>query len=118
MDFTAFVNLVSPARLAALGVMMAVIVVLGVLSALKSHSFKWGLMVSFLEPGFNSFYAIVGYVALCLISTLVDEAWKPFVIVTYSGIVLYQGLKIKEQLGYLVPWLPVANWKLPLESGT
>lgn len=118
MDFGAFVTLVSMTRLEVLGVALALTIVLGILGALKSKSFKWGLVASFLEPSLNFFWLILGYIGTAAVSAwLLPESVEPAtVITTYTVIVIAMVSKIKDQLSYLAPGLPILNWRLPLES--
>ncbi len=116
MDWNAFVDMISTTRLAVLGIALALTVVLGMLGALKARTFKWTQIASILAPGLNFFYMILGYSATAAIAAWVDTAWEPAVLTAYTFIVVAMVAKIKEQITYLAPGLPVANWKLPLET--
>jgi hypothetical protein len=116
MDWNAFVNLVSPIRLEVLGIALAITFVLGILGALKSKSFEWTLLANFLAPSLSFFWMILGYIVVAALAGLIDERFTPAVIGTYVVVVASMVAKIKEQISFLAPGLPVTNWKLPLET--
>jgi predicted Na+-dependent transporter len=116
MDWNAFVDLVSPTRLAVLGIALAITVALGLLGAIKAGQFKWTQVATVLAPGLNFFYLTLGYVATAAIAAWVDPDWEPAVITAYTFILVAMVAKIKEQITYLAPGLPIINWKLPLET--
>jgi len=113
-----FIQLVSLTRLEVLLCLLAGTIILGVLSALKSHEFKWSQIAGFLVPGETAFWYILGYIAAAgLAASLIPDGADPTVIVTtYSVATAAIVLKVKEQIAFLWPWLPVANWKLPFEA--
>lgn len=116
MDWIAFVDLVNPTRLAVLGIALALTVVLGIVGALKARQFQWAKIASCLTPGINFFWMILAYVVLAAVAAWIDTSWEPAVIAAYSFIIIAMVAKIKEQISFLAPGLPVANWKLPLET--
>jgi hypothetical protein len=116
MDWTKFVELVDTTRLIVLAIALAITIVLGAGSALKAKAFSWSKLAAFLAPGANLFWYILGYVSTAGVAALVLPEWEPAVITTYSFIIIAAVVKIKEQLAFLAPSLPVVNWKLPLET--
>jgi hypothetical protein len=116
MDWSKFVELVDTTRLIVLAIALGLTIVLGVAGALKAKAFQWSKLASFLAPGANFFWYILGYVATAGVAALVLPEWKPAVITTYSFIIVAMVVKIKEQLAALAPGLTIVNWKLPLET--
>ena len=114
MDWTTFVSYVSVPRLSALGIGLAIYIVLGLAGAIKAGDFKWSKIAEFLKPGANFLGWILGYVAIAFIAAAVDKAWEPAVIASYIFVIGAMLAKFKEQLAYL--GLPLANLRLPLEK--
>lgn len=116
MNWDTFVNLVSVTRLEVLGIALVATILLGILGALKSKSFKWVLIASFLQPSLNFFYMIMGYLATAAVCTFIlpDAADAAAVVTTYTLIVIGMVAKIKEQLAFL--GVPLTGFKLPLET--
>jgi hypothetical protein len=114
MDWTQFVTFVSPARLMALGIALAIYVALGIIGAIKAGDFKWAKIADYLKPGASFLGMIVGYVAIAFIAAGVDTSFEPFVIGSYVFVVGAMVAKIKDQLAFL--GVPLAGFKLPLEK--
>lgn len=120
MDWNYFVELVSTTRLIVLGAALLLTVLLGAGSAIKAKAFSWEKFGSFLMPSGNFFGLIIGYVltAGLAASVIPDVADPALVVTTYTFIVVAMVAKLKEQISFLFPSLPIANWKLPLEPRT
>jgi hypothetical protein len=118
MDWTKFVELVSVTRLEILAILLAATIVLGILGAIKSRQFKWVQIAAFLVPGETAFWYIIGYVIAAGMAFLFipDGADPTAVVSAYTVATGAICLKLKEQAAFLVPGLPVVNWKLPLET--
>ncbi len=119
MDWSNLVFMISPTRIAVLGIALLATVILGILGAIKSKQFKWAQIASCLTPSLNFFWMTIGYIAVAVIAALVDEGWSPGVVTAYTIISGTMVIKIKEQINYLTGGIiPIVNWKLPLESGS
>lgn len=116
IDINAFVTLVSPWRLAGMAIALALCIVLGIASALKAKQFKWVLILKWIEPEFNFFWMILVYIVVAFIAAIFVPSWGPEVAALSAFIIGAMVLKLKSQLAYLAPSIPVVNWKLPFEA--
>lgn len=118
IDLGAFVTLVSPTRLAIMGIAFALCIILGVAGALKAKQFKWVLILKWVAPELNFFWMIIAYIVAAFIAAVMVPSWGPEVATLSAFIMGIMVLKLKEQLSNLAPNIPLLNWKLPLEAPT
>jgi uncharacterized membrane-anchored protein len=116
IDLGAFVTLVSPWRLAIMACALGLCILLGVASALKAKQFKWTQILKFLAPEFNFLWMILVYIAVAFVAAVIEPSWTSQVATLSAAIMGVMILKLKEQLNFLWPALPIANWKLPFET--
>jgi hypothetical protein len=116
IDLGAFVTLVSPTRLAIMGMAFALCIILGAAGALKAKQFKWVLILKWVAPELNFFWMIIAYIVAAFMAAVMVPSWGPEVATLSAFIMGTMVLQLKEQLAFLAPNLPVINWKLPLEQ--
>lgn len=116
IDLGAFVTLVSPTRLALMGIAFALCIILGAAGALKAKQFKWILILKWVAPELNFFWMIIAYIVAAFMAAVFVPSWGPEVATLSAFIMGVMVLKLKEQLSFLAPSLPLLNWKLPFET--